>query len=284
MKDTNKIPRVIFNFNDKCIYGCGFCFTPFDNKGLGTIEVWENILKRIDDLSPDLISFSGCDPFSYNQFYDLLLSYNKRCYINIDSALIEFNVSKFDKIASKIDSISFPIDDSETMQAKQRFTKTQYEIIFKNISLIKKYDINLTAHTLLTPLNIKYVDELALRLIKLGVKNWTIYQFWEYDFILSPDRYFLSDNDYLNCCCMLKDKFSDKINIKYELQKERTDCKFFVSSLGNCYTSGNKGNHIQIGSIFEENIVEKWKKHCDIIKSQNETIKKICRECKRGNI
>lgn len=284
MGKINKVPRMIFNFNDHCLYGCRFCFTPFDNLGLGDVSLWKDILNKINEFSPDLLSFSGCDPFAYEGFYELLEDYEKKQYISVDSALLDFNAEKFGKIADKIDAIAFPIDDCDSMTKRQRFDGESYKKIFANVETIKKFGVNLSAHTLLTPLNIDYIEKIGEILIVLGVKNWTIYQFWGYDFIKDKQEFELDDNVYLSRCRQVKDKYGIKINIKYELQKDRKDSKFFVSSIGRCYTTGNNGSHLYFGSIFDDDIYSKWKECCDVCKSAKETSEKIRIECMRGEL
>jgi sulfatase maturation enzyme AslB (radical SAM superfamily) len=169
---------------------------------------------------------------------------------------------------------------------RQRYEPDIYMQIFENVRFIKNYNINLIAHTLVTPLNIDYIEDICKELISQDIKTLTLYQFRDYSFIKNREQYILTNNEFISVCTQIYNKYHDRLDIKYEVASERDEKYFFVSSKGIVYTTNglNTLRHEYLGSIFDSDIAEKWNKYNDFNKCQLSTQEKINRECKNhGN-
>ena len=256
-----KVPRVIFNFNDRCLNGCPFCFTPFDNEGVGDISLWQRILMEIEKFSPELISFSGCDPLYYRDFYTLLQLSPKRCRWALDTSLVVLDCAQFEKIEGKIDLISTSIDDVRDMPVKQRYSPRTLERFWQNFDFVYHLKPNLVVHTLLTPINSPYVAEIGEKLVEKGVNIWSLYQFWPFDFIPNPERFIIDDVAFTQIGERIRTRFNGCLDVEVVLRKNRANGYFFVTSLGKVYTTVDQdglGRYVTLGSIFDEDIYEKW--------------------------
>jgi len=274
------IDRVIFNFNSLCPNKCGFCYTPFDNKGTGNLVLWEKIINRINTFSPKLLSFAGGDPFANLDFYSLITNLEKKCAINIDTCGLFLDKTKFSRICNKIDVIGIPIDDADNMEHRQRYTLNQCKKVLSNLECIRNYTENITIHTLLTSINQDYLVNIAQALMSNKIKTWNIYQFWPFDFIKDKQKYFISDNVFTKIGANINSLFGNMIDLKFKLYSQRKTGYFFVTSLGNVYTinPNNILEYVFIGSIFDSDICEKWSSICDLTNYTERLDNKISRE------
>lgn len=255
-----KIPRIIFNFNDRCINQCPFCFIPFDGKGVGTPELWKRILDRMDDFSPDLLSFSGCDPLYYDDFYDVLAEKEKRCLWGVDASLMFLNKSKFANVASKLDLFSSSLDDTPEMPFPQRYSKRRLETFYDNLDFVRKFFPNLVLHTLCTPKNKDYIEKIADFIIDKKIKTWSLYQFWPFEFIENSERFVISDEEFAKIGRRVSNYCQGKTDFEFVFNKGRVNGYFFVSSIGEVYTTvdDTPAKYLRLGSIFDDDIAEKW--------------------------
>ncbi len=256
------IPRIIFNFNDRCINGCKFCFIPFDKKGTGELYLWSRIIERAYSFSPELISFSGCDPLMYPDFYRLLETVPKRSKWAVDTSLVYLDRTLFERIYQKIDLISTSIDDVPQMKVRQRYDDDKLRRFFDNFKYVTEKCPNIMAHTLYSRENSEYLPSIADRLISQGVKHWSLYQFWPFDFMGEGAYDFMTDDgEFEKMGRAVAEYCGDRIDFEAVPYKGRANGYFFVSSLGTVYTvlSGDMGRYLTIGSIFDDDIEEKWR-------------------------
>lgn len=256
-----KIPRIIFNFNDTCLNGCPFCFIPFDKQGCGNLSLWMRILDRINELSPEMVSFSGCDPLYYDDFYELVSKGKKTCIWGIDTSLVFLKKEDFKKIYNKIDLISTSIDDVSGMTQKQRYSPRILKRFYDNFDFVRALCPQIVVHTLYSKRNADNLFDLADMLIEKGIKTWSLYQFWQFDFSKNIDDFLCSDESFTNAGRAVTSYVNGKIDFDYVLSKGRANGYFFVSSLGKAYTTvvdGNVGRYYYLGSIFDDDIVDKW--------------------------
>ncbi len=256
------IPRIIFNFNDQCFNQCPFCFIPFDHRGAGDLQLWQNILERAHSFSPTLISFSGCDPFLYPDFYKLLQSVPKKCKWAVDASLVYLDKEAFARVSPLLDLISTSLDDTPDMPLRQRYPDEKLAKFYDNFDFVRQRCPQIMVHTLYSQRNAPYLTDIADFLIDRRIKHWSMYQFWPFDFIsekaaefVTADDIFLQEGERLSRYC------GDKIDFEAVPYKGRANGYFFVSSLGTVYTvlPGDTGRYYTIGSIFDADIEGKWR-------------------------
>lgn len=255
-----KIPRIIFNFNDKCLNGCPFCFIPFDGQGAGKISLWREILSRAYEFSPEMISFSGCDPFYYSDFYELLLSAEKKCYWGVDSSLVWLDRARFKECAPRLDQISTSLDDLPKMPVYQRYDAVRLKKMMSNFDYVLGLFPKTVVHTLYSKKNDGYLEKIADELFSRGVRTWSLYQFWPFDFIKNVGDYQCEEEIFKKRGEEISAYCDGRLDFDYVPYKNRANGYFFVSSTGKAYTTldGAVGSYKPLGSIFDEDIWDKW--------------------------
>ncbi len=275
------IPRIIFNFNDECFNHCPFCFIPFDGKGAGELGLWERILQRAYSFSPELISFSGCDPLIYSDFYKLLERTPKQCKWAIDTSLVFLDRSAFDRVYSKIDLISTSLDDSPNMPIRQRYPDKKLMQFYENFEHVQKQCPQITVHTLYSTRNAEYLTDIATFLIQKKVRHWSLYQFWPFDFMKAEASAFQTDDEIFTLAGKAISEYcADRIDFEAVPYKGRANGYFFVSSLGEVYTvlPEQTGRYWTLGSIFDADIEEKWRAYSSPEKAEDILALKLQRE------
>ncbi len=280
-----KIPRIIFNFNDVCLNNCSFCFIPFDKKGSGTLSLWKDILARANEFSPNMISFSGCDPFFYEDFYSLLTDTNKTCYWGVDSSLIWLNRSAFLSCASKIDQLSTSLDDVPDMPVFQRYSQKKLETFMENFTFAANHFPKLVVHTLFSKRNSNYLEQIADTLLLHNIKTWSLYQFWPFNLIKNDSDFCCTKKEFVTRGKEIEHYIDNRLDFEYVPYENRANGYFFVSSTGLVYTTLNKkiGEYKILGNIFDIDIYEKWKNWSNPKFAEKILINKIEREIKNDD-
>jgi MoaA/NifB/PqqE/SkfB family radical SAM enzyme len=259
-----KIDRISFHFNHACPHKCGFCYMPFDRQGVGTIDLWERILDRAAEFSPDLLSFAGGDPLVYDEFYELLGRLNKRSYINLITTGFYMKKELYAKVHHNVDCICLAFDDVPSKGPSQRYSAPEFSRFEAVLDFVDSLHENITINTLVTPTNRKHLSLIADLLVAKGLQRvkWNLYKFWRFDFIELPERYELDD-------AMFRTSVRDLIKAHPTLDirgwdpDERKMGYFFVTSLGRVYTvdKDDSSRYVFIGSIFDEDVYDRWLVH-----------------------
>ena len=261
MISVKKIPRIIFNFNDRCLNGCPFCFIPFDGAGAGDVGLWREIVARANEFAPDMLSFSGCDPFYYEGFYELLETAEKRCCWGVDTSLIWLDREKFLSVCGRLEQISTSWDDVPSMPVIQRYGGERYARFVGHTEFVLEHMPHLVIHTLFSAKNRDHLEEIADELLKRNVRTWSIYQFWPFDFIRNTADYLTGTRDFISRTAQVKDYVAGRLDLDCVPCAGRANGYFFVSSRGNVYTTldGPVGRYRVLGHIFDQDIFDKWK-------------------------
>jgi MoaA/NifB/PqqE/SkfB family radical SAM enzyme len=255
-----KVPRIILNFNDRCLNGCPFCFIPFDGAGVGDVGLWREIIARANSFSPEMISFSGCDPFYYEDFYELLETAEKRCCWGVDTSLVWLNEEKFRSCCGRLEQISTSWDDVPAMPEVQRYGGERYARFVRNVEIVRERMPQLVVHTLFSSKNRDHLERIADELLKRQIRTWSIYQFWPFDFIKQSEEYITDPQDFRSRTDAVQDYVNGRLDLECVPCEGRANGYFFVSSRGTVYTTlgGPVGRYKVLGTIFDEDIFEKW--------------------------
>jgi MoaA/NifB/PqqE/SkfB family radical SAM enzyme len=262
---SNKIDRVVFQFNDRCPHKCGFCYMPFDRKGAGTVDGWLRILDRVAEFQTELLSFAGGDPCVYKNFYELLRRMEKRSYVNLNSTGYYIQKDLYRQVHHKVDSFCIAFDEVPGRGPVQRYDADDFRRFEEVLDFVSSLHENLTISTLVTPANKDHLDGVAQFLVDKGLRTvtWNLYKFWPFEFIEEKERYALADEQFRGAIEGLSARFAGELDIRGWYPDERKTGYFFVTSLGAVYTVDreNANRYAFIGSIFDDAIYDRWLEH-----------------------
>ena len=174
--------RLNWLVEEKCNLGCIYCFA---NDKMKNNESKESIIDTVNQiLKYEVLNvgISGGEP-TLNPYLGLILDKLKgKCSINIDTnGTLPSLGNMVDKLKSAdvlvritIDSVRYDILD-KLRPAKIKKTPHYLETIYNNVKILVENDINLMIHTVVTQYNKDYLEEIAEKLIELGVKRWHLY-------------------------------------------------------------------------------------------------------------
>ena len=174
--------RLNWLVEEKCNLGCIYCFA---NDKMKNNESKESIIDTVNQiLKYEVLNvgISGGEP-TLNPYLGLIFDKLKgKCSINIDTnGTLPSLGNMVDKLKSAdvlvritIDSVRYDILD-KLRPAKIKKTPHYLETIYSNVKTLVKNDINLMIHTVVTQYNKDYLEEIAEKLIELGVKRWHLY-------------------------------------------------------------------------------------------------------------
>lgn len=173
--------RLNWLIEEKCNLDCIYCFA--DDKMMES-ETRDKILSTVNhiiSLGIMNVGISGGEPTLNPYLKDVLECFNGKCSINIDTngtlPSLRKNAALL-KEANVLVRITIDSVDSDIL-AKLRPSKksgfNQLSEIYKNIIELQKYKVPLMIHTVITKVNIDYLEAIAEKLIELGVKRWHLY-------------------------------------------------------------------------------------------------------------
>lgn len=262
---AQKIDRISFHFNDRCPHKCGFCYMPFDRRGVGKLEDWLRILDRVAEFQPSLVSFAGGDPCVYKSFYSLLGKMKKESYVNLISTGYYLQKERYRLVSHKIDCFCIAFDEVPNLGPIQRYDEREFRKFDDVLQFVSSMHENLTINTLVTPANKDNLGGIAEYLISKGLNRvkWNLYKFWPFEFIAQGDKYALTNEEFETAISRVSADYSTKLDIRGWHPDERKMGYFFVTSLGEVYTvdKDNSNRYVFLGSIFQEDIFDKWSVH-----------------------
>lgn len=260
-----KIDRISFHFNDRCPHKCGFCYMPFDRKGAGELDGWLRILDRVAEFEPELVSFAGGDPCVYKDFYELLGRMKKRSYVNLISTGYYMKKELYTPVSHQVDCFCIAFDEVPNLGPIQRYDEREFRRFDEIVEFVSSQHTNLTINTLVTPNNKDHLAGIADYLLAKGLAHvkWNLYKFWPFEFIAEGEKYVLTNDAFNAAIERLSSVYAGRLDIRGWHPDERKMGYFFVTSLGEVYTvnKDNANQYVFLGSIFAEDIFEKWSVH-----------------------
>lgn len=258
------VSRIIFNFTNKCNLSCDFCYIPFNNEECKDLDLWKNIIDKCKSLNAKIITFGGGDPFMYKDFYTLLeYTYDGKIFIQVDTNALGLTEKHLNSINSCVDLVSLPVDGTELVHSKMRKNTLHYQVVMKWLKRFNELGIPVKINTVLTKYNYSNLYDLAQILNKYIISKWSIYQYWA----LGPLKhnrvvFELTDDEYFNITSNLMSNFSN-LNIEQSSLRSRYNSYFFVTQTSRVYVMDKKNQeeYVELGSIFDQDIIKKWKLH-----------------------
>lgn len=268
MKAVPIISRVVFNFTSKCNLSCPFCYVPFD--GIDSrLDLWRRIISRCKEWKPRVITFGGGDPFLYSKEFPLLLqsTADNETFIQVDTnglALCNWHIPI---IKQCVHLVGLPIDGSKEIHTAMRRNPRHFTIVVKWLQRFADEGVPIKINTVVSKVNIHDLDNIAKLLMDFPIRVWSLYQFWP----LGPgknyrSRFEVSTQEFLRAAEAIKGRYNFA-RIEISAISDRLLCYFFVSHTGRVYVVDrhNYEQYIELGNIFDDDILMKWQGHGDPI-------------------
>lgn len=261
--------RAILNFNHKCALNCEWCYIAFGSSK-PKVSIVEKIINKICSLGFTILTIGGGDPFQYSFIWNIIKkAKSKGLYIHIDSngRFQNKSESEFSIIREKVDLIGFPIDGPTALtHDSMRSTQGHFDIILKNIEWLTPLISKIKINTIVSKKNIQTLPEMNHFINTISPKRWSIYQYMP----IGPggrvaQKYLLSSLDFNDAMIPIINKFSNSdiiIEINDSESRKRTYPIIDHNGFVYIHDKSINDNLKNIGSLFENNIMEKICKYC----------------------
>jgi radical SAM protein with 4Fe4S-binding SPASM domain len=160
---------------NRCNFNCPFCFSSKKNpKDLSKKELL-HIIKQLKIYKPHSIYITGGEPFlNSNIFYLLneLKKLNIKLSIHSNGSLIdEYIAKKLSKLLDKKDSIQISLDGYDNETFKITRNSDSFKKVINGINFLVKEKIYVKINTVVTNLNVNYLDKIYELSLDLGVNE-----------------------------------------------------------------------------------------------------------------
>ncbi len=257
--------RVVLNFLEKCNMACSYCYCPFDGERT-EFEVLGDIVSILSHWRVGSITYGGGDPFGYNRFGDLLaLTRNQAPSINfiqVDTNGLGISDQDYAVIVQSVDLLGLPLDGPTALvHARLRGAAEHFTRVCSLIEDMLGLGVAVKINTVVSPLNVDSLREMALIIQDYDIAVWSLYEMWPIARThsasskqerLAPDR-FLNTVEELHHLC-------PSVEIEAGSICTRQAGYFFISQNGHVYTvsPSDPSQYVSVGSIFSSDILEKW--------------------------
>jgi len=265
METNSELSRVIFNFTDKCNLPCQFCYIPFDRLK-SELNLWKSIITKCKEWHPQIIVFGGGDPFLYQDFRELLhYSKDDATFINVDTNALALRSQDVSILKECVNQVGLPIEGLEETHTIMRYNPKHFRVVVKWLEILLDAGIRIKINTVVSKINHHDLKNLALLLAQYPISQWCLYQFWPLAIGKENQKlYALTDKEFLAAVKPIKENFTFT-HIDIASISKRLHSHFFVSHTGKVYSDhkDDPEKYVPIGSIFEEDILRKWRNHGD---------------------
>jgi MoaA/NifB/PqqE/SkfB family radical SAM enzyme len=238
---------------------------PFDGKD-SNLLMWQRIIEQCKEWNPRIITFGGGDPFFYKDFYLLLKStMDNRVFIQVDTNGLGLKISHLPIIKQTVQLLGLPIDGTEEVHGRVRGHASHFNIVLNWLQRFSDEGVPIKINTVVTKLNIHDLDNIAQILIKFPIRTWSLYQFWPLGFgKYQQEQLNVSKQEFLDATRLISDKYNFT-KIEVSPISNRLLGYFFVAHTGRVYVMDkhNPEEYVELGSIFDKDILLKWQKHGD---------------------
>lgn len=266
---------------DKCNLDCIYCFADnkmnLDNKKEDYIKTAKHILK----LQPLTVGITGGEPTLNSNLKNVIEVLDGKCSITIDTNGTTSNLKNlipFIKKANIMLRITIDSVDNEIINTlrpcKNKKIKNYDQIkkIKNNIILLKDEKIPLMIHTVITKLNIDYLEDIGKVLIDLGIKRWHLYAVnYSQKCKEFYDKIKVSKQEVSKCQEKLTRLFKENLKITFYIDQENFDAnavlmvdskgRFFVDSITNGVIFLGSNQYCPTNEEMQEHL--NYKRHCE---------------------
>ncbi|MBU2595923.1 radical SAM protein [Patescibacteria group bacterium] len=257
-------PEIVsFRITSKCNNNCKYCYGPPQNLEEMNFLKLKKLFHLFSQNGVKAIVLCGGEPLVRGDFEDIikeLRKYNFKIFLDTNGDLF-FKYS--DLILKNVDVIGLPID----FPNKSYRNSDNLDNILRILNFFKEKPKKpiIRIGTVVTKDNIDKLEKIGDLIKDYPIDIWKIYEFIPQNVNAVKNKSLLEvlPEQFDEATQKIKDKFSKYFKIAISKRKDRTNAYFFVASNGNVFMPVDDFNlcrEVEIGNVFDENIVEKWKK------------------------
>jgi len=257
-----KFPQIVtFRVTSRCNNNCKYCFGPKNVEEMDLPKLKE-LFHLLYMEGVKAIVLTGGEPLLRDDFDEIvreLKKYKLKIFLDTNGDLF-FKYKNL--ISESVDVIGLPIDFPDSSYRNENNLK----IILETLNYYKKLEKRPTIRigTVVTKDNLERLSEIGELLKNYPVDIWKIYQFTPQNFNAVKNRSSLeiSEKEFNIVTQKIKDTFSNSFRIIISKRKDRNHAYFFIGSDGIVFMPVDDGNicrEKKIGSIFDKDILDKWK-------------------------
>ena len=209
------------------------------------------------------VLLGGGEPLLRDDFGEILRElkrYNFKIFLDTNGDLF---FGSNDLITEYVDVLGLPVDFPDSSYRNEDNLKTVFKILGYYKGLKKRPIIRVG--TVVTKDNSERLNEIGKLLKSYPVDIWKIYQFvpQNYNAIKNRSSLEISQKEFDGATQRIRDIFSDNFKVVISRREDMNRAYFFIASDEAVFVPIDDLNicrQIKIGSVFDRNISEKWKK------------------------
>lgn len=247
--------EVCWVLTSRCNENCKYCYRFLDIKDVN-YDTNEKVLRKLIADGVKEITFTGGEALLYKGFTDLLKIANEngvKCKL-ITNGTIVANNNDIREICDYLNSLTLSLDsiddniNEELGRGKQHFSNVKTILEY-----LKNKDLKVTINTVVSKINIDYLEDLGKFLSNYNIYAWRIFKFTplretakinQNEFAISNEE-FNSKKDLLN-------KFNKNFKVEYR-QGDDFENKYVNIINAGDVTKTEDGVDIVIGNVLKEN-------------------------------
>lgn len=236
--------KVCWNITSRCNKNCNYCFK-FSKKEL-SLEENKKILNKLKRLGVKRISWSGGEPFLYENLIELLKlskEYGITNFINTNASVLDYVILK--KCINYIDRFIISLDFvDDKLNSKYGIGENYYNHIKKILFLIKEINpkVEIQINTVLFSKNFNNIEDVYNELCKYEINYWKIIRFFPIrgKALEEKNELAVTDEIFESIYLKFRDK-KQKFKIVIHGLKDMEEKHFIVLSSGELvYSEGSK--------------------------------------------
>ena len=256
--------RAVLNFSNHCTMKCEWCYVSFDNIPVCKKTVI-SIIKRLYDLGFSSITLGGGDPFQ-NDFIFELIEFAKKCkfFVHIDTNAIMLDESNeiLNFLNFNVDLLGLPLDGgSAKVHSRMRSNICHYDVVMRKLSFLSSIRRKVKVNTLVTPVNVLDLRNIAKIISEYSPSRWSLYQFWPIGQAAEANKFNMMPEDvFLGVTTGISQLFCEHEVVVEVTTSESRRCNYpIIRHDGAVFMhSGYPQNLFSlVGSIFDSEIMNK---------------------------
>jgi len=295
---------VIWDCTRRCNLNCEHCGAKKEKYSIElTTQQVKDLVKKLSEYKVKYFVVTGGEPLLRQDLFEIF-SFTKENGLKTGLATNGFfvNESNSKAIANNFDSVQISLDGSQEIHNKIRGNKEAFQKVISAINLLQKNNCKqITISSVITPSNIKDLENLGEIVKNLGVDIWKIVSVMPIGKIEQNDNLYLNQQEFLKLLNFVKEnkkklkiEFGENLGYLGKYDKEVRNELFFcpVGFLACCI--GVNGDvrgcpeqpdtpDFREGNILEKDFSEIWEKGFKKYRDREFLQDETCRKCKFKN-